>query len=95
MSVALVLTLADCVPSAKRSNILILDEIDANLDDIGQYRFANELLPALKSRYESIFVISHSEELQQAAVYDKIWKVTKKNHWSSIEMTDVGTLVSC
>ena len=95
MSVALVLTLADCVPSAKRSNILILDEIDANLDDIGQYRFANELLPALKSRYESIFVISHSEELQQAAVYDKIWKVTKKNHWSSIEMTDVGTMASC
>jgi DNA repair exonuclease SbcCD ATPase subunit len=85
MSVALVLTLADCVPTSKRTNMLVLDEIDANLDDIGQHRFAHELLPALKSEYESIFVITHSETMQRAATYDQVLRVVKRNHWSHIQ----------
>lgn len=84
LSVALVLALADCVPDKKKSNILILDEIDANLDTEGQHLFGAELLPSLKERYESIFVISHSEGLQQSAYYDQFWKVSKTNHNSVI-----------
>ena len=85
LSVAFVLTLADCVSSNKRSNILILDEVDSNLDQNAQFRFVNHLLPLLKEQYESIFLITHSEEIQQAATYDKIWKVLKTANWSVIE----------
>lgn len=85
MSTAFVLTLADCVPPAKRSNILILDEVDSALDEDGQFRFTNDLLPMLKEHYESVFVVSHSQEIQQAAVYDQVWTVVKKNHWSTIQ----------
>jgi DNA repair exonuclease SbcCD ATPase subunit len=84
LSVALVLALADCVPNKKKSNILILDEIDANLDREGQHLFGTELLPSLKDRYESVFVISHSEGLQQSAYYDQFWKIQKNNHSSAI-----------
>lgn len=90
MSIAFVLTLAECVPLTKRANLLVLDEIDANLDADGQYRFINELLPSLKGKYESIFVISHAEEIQASAVYDKVWKISKKNHWSQVEMLDAS-----
>jgi DNA repair exonuclease SbcCD ATPase subunit len=89
MSVALVLTLADCVPAFKRSNLLILDEVDDALDAIGQYRFVNDLLPMLKSDYESVFVISHAEEVKQAAVYDQVWKITKDRHVSTIDRQEV------
>jgi len=90
VSVALVLTLADCVPAHKRSNILILDEIDDALDAAGQYRFVNDLLPMLKRDYESVFVISHAEEVKQAAIYDQFWKVTKHHHYSTIDMQRVS-----
>jgi DNA repair exonuclease SbcCD ATPase subunit len=86
LSVALVLALADCVPDKKKSNMLILDEIDANLDTEGQHLFGTELLPGLKERYESIFVISHSEGMQQSAHYDQFWKINKLNHSSQISV---------
>lgn len=84
LSISFVLTLADCVAINKKTNILILDEFDQNLDEEGQYNFVNELLPLLKQDYESIFVISHSTEVQQADVFDRVWKVEKENNWSRI-----------
>lgn len=86
LSIAFVLTLADCVPFKKRTNLLVLDELDSNLDSDGQYMFVNELLPALKDRYDSVFIISHAEEVNQAQVYDNVWKFKKKNHRSEICM---------
>jgi DNA repair exonuclease SbcCD ATPase subunit len=92
LSVAFVVTLADCIPTHKRANILILDEIDASLDEFGQHLFANELLPALRDSYESVFVISHSAGVRQAAVYDQIWTVTKENHKTSLMMNQSTVL---
>lgn len=86
LSIALVLTLADCISHSKRSNILILDEIDANLDAEGQHLFVTELLPLLREQYSSIFVISHADEIQQAAVFDKVYKVKKSDGWSTLEL---------
>jgi DNA repair exonuclease SbcCD ATPase subunit len=86
MSIALILTLADCVPVRKRANILILDEVDSDIDDDGKFRFVNGLLPMLKKKYESIFVISHSSDIQQAMIYDQSWTIVKENHWASITM---------
>lgn len=83
-SVAFILTLADCITAQKRANLLILDEIDTNLDEAGQFLFVNDLLPELKQNYASIFLISHSKDIRQAAVYDQEWYLSKKNHWTDI-----------
>lgn len=84
LSIALVLTLADCISSLKRTNILILDETDSSLDAEGQYLFVNELLPVLKQKYSSIFVISHADEIKQAAIFDQVWRIQKDQNWSTI-----------
>ena len=85
MSAAFILTLADCIPINKRANILVLDEVDAQFDENIKFRFTNELLPMLKKKYSSIFVISHDKNVQLANIYDQIWSLSKKNHKSSIE----------
>jgi DNA repair exonuclease SbcCD ATPase subunit len=88
LSLALVCTLADCIAYAKKTNLLILDEIDTNLDQEGEARLVNHLLPYLKSKYESIFIISHREELQQAALYNKILRVTSNKSGSKATLED-------
>jgi ABC-type Mn2+/Zn2+ transport system ATPase subunit len=86
MSTASMLAFTDCIPVHKRTNILILDEIDAELDHDGKFRFTNDLLPILKKKYSSIFVISHDENVQVANIYDKIWHISKKNHVSTLHV---------
>jgi DNA repair exonuclease SbcCD ATPase subunit len=90
MSAAFILTLADCIPVNKRANILVLDEVDAQFDENIKFRFTNELLPMLKKKYSSIFVISHDKNVQLANIYDQIWSLSKKNHKSSIEFKYLG-----
>lgn len=84
MSLAFMLALADCVSVQKRANILVLDEVDAHLDAYGKRVFIEELLPGLRTQYESIFVISHEKDIQQAAVYDQVWYVEMQDHTSSV-----------
>ena len=90
MSASFILTLADCVPHHKKANILILDEVDAQLDAEGKYRYTNQLLPMLRKKHDSIFVISHNKEVQLANVYDQVWEITKTNHNSTIKMTKIN-----
>jgi DNA repair exonuclease SbcCD ATPase subunit len=89
LSVAFLLALADCRTALKRTNILILDEVDGALDAEGRWMFVNNLLPMLKEQYESVFVISHSEDIQQAAVFDQVWKITAdENFWAQVTVSD-------
>lgn len=90
MSTSFILTLADCVPHRKKANILILDEVDAQLDTDAKYRFTNILLPMLRKKHDTIFVISHNKEVQSANIYDQVWVIEKTNHISSITMTQVN-----
>lgn len=90
MSAAFILTLADCIPMNKRANILILDEVDAQLDKDGKFRFTNDLLPMLKKKYDSIFVISHDKDVQLANIYDQIWTISKNNHTSELSIQHVN-----
>jgi DNA repair exonuclease SbcCD ATPase subunit len=89
MSTSFILTLADCVPHRKKTNILILDEVDAQLDTDAKYRFTNILLPMLKKKHDTIFVISHNKEVQSANIYDQVWEIKKTNHISSITMNQI------
>ena len=90
MSTSFILTLADCVPYHKKANILILDEVDAQLDADGKYRYTNQLLPMLRKKHDSIFVISHNKEVQLANIYDQVWEIQKTNHTSTIKMTKIN-----
>ena len=94
LSVCLVLTLAECVSSQKRTNLITLDEIDANLDEQGRYMFVNELLPALKQHYSSIFIISHSPDIERSGVFNEIWRVHKENHSTKIDIRSVDEINS-
>ena len=92
MSTSFILTLSDCVPHQKKANILVLDEVDAQLSDDGKYRYTNQLLPMLRKKHSSIFVISHSKETQTANIYDQIWEIEKIGHTSNLKITRNNSL---
>jgi len=87
MSTSFVLTLSDCVPIQKKANLLILDEVDAQLDEDAKFRYTNQLLPMLRKKHGTIFVISHSKEVQTANIYDQVWEIQKVNHNSTLKIT--------
>jgi len=80
-SPALMVSQADMTPANKKTNLLILDELDANLDKIGKVAFAEKLIPILKQKYETIIVIAHSDDMDSLN-YDKRWLIEKKNDMS-------------
>ncbi len=71
MTVCLTFAAAKARLAAKRSNMIILDEIDGQVDAGGKFLFVNELLPMMKEEFKSVFVISHSPETNQASIYDE------------------------
>lgn len=73
----LMLAQRDLLPNNKRTNLLIADELDANLDNIAKQAFVNNLLPVLKKKFETTIVIAHSEEMN-SDIYDKRWQVVRK-----------------
>jgi DNA repair exonuclease SbcCD ATPase subunit len=54
----LIPVISGLVPTTKRSNMIVLDEVDANVDDNGAELFGNTLIPFLKRKYDSLFVLS-------------------------------------
>ncbi len=76
--VCLVLTFNEINNSDKRSNILILDEIDHYLDEEGIAAFYTEIIPIARELYQSIFIISHAPELF-GRNYDKSIALEKKD----------------
>jgi len=54
----LIPVISGLVPSSKRSNVIILDEVDANVDSNGISLIGEILIPFLKRKYSSIFVLS-------------------------------------
>lgn len=85
LSLALMCALSDCVPQHKQTNLLVLDEVDSHLDASGQIALSSSLLPRLKQTRESVFVISHAEDVQQAALYDKSFLCKLQNGNSTLQ----------
>ena len=65
------------------SNVLFLDEIFANLDEIGCDAVL-DLLAYEKKRERTIFVITHLDDLKDSEIWDQILIVKKKNGVASI-----------
>lgn len=87
MALCLVLAVAKARLSHKKVNIVILDEVDSQIDSYGRYLFINEILPMIREEFESVFVISHSEEIKQASMYDEVLGFTQPmdSHFTEIQ----------
>jgi len=69
---------------ASPTNLLILDEPGNGLDEASAKQFG-ERLPRLKSRFETILIVSHNRNIIAALDNDRSVTVTKKNKFSSIK----------
>lgn len=86
--IALIPTLAGMISSEKRSNLIILDEIDANVDISGRESIGEFLIPYLKKKFDTVVVISpsHFSSDSKSLVapipldyFDKVWVAEYKN----------------
>lgn len=79
MAVCLMLTMSELVSRDKRTNFLVLDEVDRHLDPYAQRLMADLLIPMMRSRKEGLFVISHST-LIDTKKFDRSMIVTKRKN---------------
>jgi len=92
-SIALIFTLDDLISPLKRTNLIVLDEIDKSVDEIGKNIMVDKLIPMLSERGGSVFIISHNKEISKARCYNHTMKVIKdKKGRSSIKIKKVKNL---
>lgn len=79
--------LRNLLPDKFQSNILILDEAEANFDDRVRYELVEILENMLSTtQLDSIFMISHSPALQELQTWNTVWNCTKTAGISNIEV---------
>lgn len=87
VGLACMLGLRSLIPDKNQTNLLVLDEVEANFDD--RVRF--ELMDLLRSTLEntsldSILMVTHSQALQDSMDWDNRWLVTKQGGCSTLEI---------
>lgn len=88
LSVALVFTLHALLHARKRPDLLILDEVDRGLDDVGIASLMS-LVRSVREQYGTVIMTSHRSQIAGAA-FDRTWQVTKLNEESRLT-TDGGS----
>ena len=79
--------LRNLLPDRFQTNMLILDEAEANFDDRVRYELMDILENLISTtKLDSIFVISHSPALQELQNWNTIWTCTKLKGISNIEV---------
>lgn len=87
VGLACMLGLRSLIPDKYQTNILMLDETDQNWDQTTRLEYYDVLENLLvTTKLESIFVISHAQELQELQAWNNRWVVTKSEGVSSIEI---------
>lgn len=74
LSVAFLFALDDLLPPSRRTNLKIIDEVEAGFDVERQQDFIAYTLPELRNRAETVVVISHSHAAN-AGSFDRIWEI--------------------
>ena len=74
LSLAFLFALDDLLPPDRRSNLKIVDEIEAAFDVNRKQDFAQFTLPELRKRAETVVVISHAGAANQG-MFDAYWKI--------------------
>lgn len=78
----------ELIPPNKKTNLLILDEIEGHLDDAGITAFTEVVLPKLKETFpdKSIVVISHQTSLQKSGHIDHLWLAERKDRKTKLSV---------
>lgn len=84
ISCALMLTMADVASDEKQCNLLVLDELERGLDKPSRRIMSDEIIPLLKHKKPSLFLITHSLDVDREHV-DSYMTITKKNQQSTIK----------
>lgn len=82
LSVALVFTLHGLLEPRKRPDLLILDEVDKGLDDVGVASLMS-LVREVKDEYGTVVMTSHRPEIA-GAKFDATWGVVKADEVSTL-----------
>lgn len=102
-SLLFMLSVLAMTPSIRRTNFVVLDEMDSHMDRVTKLRFYNNYLPVLKTVVDNVFVITpnknihtlytqdRDEDGNNHQVVDHVLTVKKKNGVSSISLTSPVT----
>ena len=76
----------ELIPPSKKTNLLLLDEIEGHLDEAGMIAFCEVVLPKLKETFpdRTIVVISHQSSLHNSGVLDHMWLAERKNRKTTL-----------
>ena len=76
----------ELIPPNKKTNLLVLDEIEANLDEAGMLAFTEVVLPTLRDTFpdRTIVVISHQTSLHNAGVLNHMWLAERKDRKTTL-----------
>ena len=88
-TLALVFSLDDLTSPNQRCNFKVLDEVDAKLDEKGKRILLERFIPILKSKCDTLFIVSHDKEVRDSNIFDKKLIVTKENAESTIKLVEV------
>lgn len=89
---SLVFALDDITSPNQRCNFKVLDEIDANLDRLGKRTLLEKFIPILKAKCDTLFIVSHDDEIRNSNIFDKELIVTKQNGKSTIKLKEVSNV---
>lgn len=84
LSVALLFTLHSLLDPTKKPDVLILDEVDKGLDDIGVASLM-ALIGEVKDKYGTVIMTSHRAQIA-GANFDRVWRVSKENEVSQLKL---------
>lgn len=85
LSVALVFTLHSLLDSGKKVDMLVLDEVDKALDELGIASLM-ALVMEIRDKYGTVIMTSHREQIS-GANFDKVWSVKKANEASTLRLS--------
>lgn len=80
---ALLMTLLDLIPESKRTNLVMLDELEGGLDPASRYLLPEFFIPELRNVKDTVMFISHSLEIPRTLI-DSTIQVTRKNNTATI-----------
>ena len=91
-TLALTFSLDDISSPNQRCNFKVLDEIDAKLDEKGKRVLLERFIPILKSKCDTLFIVSHDKEVRDSNIFDKKLIVTKHHAKSTIKLVEVSNV---
>jgi chromosome segregation ATPase len=83
-SLIFLLSILSLTPSNRRSNFVVLDEMDSHMDDAMRTRFYTGYLATLKTVIPNIFVITPRDTGLPDVKFDKVVRVIKQNGTSKV-----------